>query len=286
MSWLDPILQMSIQILICQYTTQSVFIVFIHDEHWSSGLPDILLRHQDLLFYPCRDTRVYSHCQRHYLISYSFQRKRWMPYRTVNRMNWVLWSISSWFIIINIWCHTRCSSHVWLLLSCYCSLDKQDRLQNLLNRWNGPVVIVIALSIEETEGAIQLIKQINDKSVLIHLYIRENDIYNNCDDNFIMSLHNNILFRDCHTLPLYPTNLLRAIGVNTVKTTHYTVVDSDLFISNTLRTDVLKLPVSILRNPKAVLLYPTFAFNSTIVKGCIKNQTCDDLWSFSLFFIL
>lgn len=133
------------------------------------------------------------------------------------------------------------------------------------------------MSIEETEGAIQLIKQINNKNVLIHLYIRENDIYNNCDDNYIMSFHNNMVFRDCHSFPIYPINLLRAIGVNSVKTTHYTVVDSDLFISNTLRNNILKLPVSILKNPKAVLLYPTFSFNSTIVNQCLKNHTCDDL---------
>ena len=113
--------------------------------------------------------------------------------------------------------------------------------------------------------------------MLIHVYVRKHDVYNSCDDNYIININKNMMFRDCHSIPLYPINLLRAIGVNSILTTHYTVIDVDLFVSQAMREHFKSLPQSLLDDPKAILIYPTFSFNKQSVDDCVANGSCEVL---------
>lgn len=156
-------------------------------------------------------------------------------------------------------------------------LDRQDRIPFILSRWDGPIVIVVALSFSETEDVEDFINLCSsNRNVIIHFYVYENTLYNDCDDNYIINVNNKLVFKDCHTAPFYPINLLRDIGINSIMTTHYTAIDVDLLISTTMRNNFLKLPRELLLSQKSVFVYPSFEFNTTCMK-CKDDSNCENM---------
>lgn len=130
---------------------------------------------------------------------------------------------------------------------------------------------------EEVDEADEYVKTLDDKDVIIHVYIRLANLYNNCDDNYIVNINNLMIFKDCYTNPIYPVNLLRAIGVNSIHTTHYMVIDPDTMVSETLYTAIRKVSPMLLSDPKMAFLYPTFTYNAHVTDACLSKGNCEDL---------
>ena len=49
-------------------------------------LRDYFNKNKRRLYYDCRDSRVYSFCQKHYIISFNHNNNEWHPFRPVNRI--------------------------------------------------------------------------------------------------------------------------------------------------------------------------------------------------------
>lgn len=63
----------------------------------------------------------------------------------------------------------------------------------------------------------------------------------------------------------FPINKLRNIGISHVSTSHYVVIDMDLWPSRNLYTELFRVPPSILMDQYAAVILPVFFLNRKIL---------------------
>ena len=148
-----------------------------------------------------------------------------------------------------------------------------------MNRWKGVISIVLFISMKDLKKAEKIIYKNNLPRIQWHLYIHLKDNYTSCDDNYIVNIRKNKLFKECYSYPIFPINLLRYIGLSTIQTTHYLVVDADLQISSTLQSNFNSIQSKLLNDEKNVFLIPTFMYNMSIVEKCREKHNCQTLWN-------
>ena len=72
---------------------------------------------------------------------------------------------------------------------------------------------------------------------------------------------------------VYPMNLLRDLSIESIRTSHYFMMDIDVFPSNTLYSRVIGYG-GLLSNPGVILVLPLFSFRSEDVLNCTETDRC------------
>lgn len=178
------------------------------------GFETFLNRHYSLLTKNCTDVHQYSHCQVYSLIEFN-------PFKQ---------TCSSWH-------RQPCLSH--LLHSCLdvhkeytgvtlvtqISLSRIDRLPYHLARWKELKVILVMITQMELQEAWTKLAAFKEPSLRFILYV--------VDPQFTPYFIKNtdpwtVLQR---TRPFYSLNLFRDIAIESITTTHFLMIDGDVFVS-------------------------------------------------------
>ena len=118
------------------------------------------------------------------------------------------------------------------------------------------------------------------RSICITLYVKKNDV-----PDAVRTIHHFQLpdrIRIVFYVPLasrdipgvYPVNKLRNIAIVNVVTTHFLVLDMDMWPVSTTYTDLITLPRNILQNEHLALILPAFSLKKKAVKKCRSFQEC------------
>lgn len=152
-------------------------------------------------------------------------------------------------------------------------LDRANRLPYLLTRWKGPLALTLFADIANFTEVQSFINSINSRmNITLVLYLTNFNLKNG--SNYILSFNNNTITRVYFHQPIFPINLLRSLAIHSIQTTHYTVIDIDLLLSNTLYGNFFKLPDCILRDHYSVILYPAFVVNKEEFHTCRNTGNC------------
>ena len=115
------------------------------------------------------------------------------------------------------------------------SLDRVNRIPFHLQRWNGPIIIVVFMSMKEIDTAWTLLSQYENPNLEFILYVVDTTevtpYFIESSDPFEVQYTNETF---------YPLNLLRDIGIESITTTHFMVVDGDLFLSSIILIHLLE----------------------------------------------
>ena len=178
------------------------------------GFETFLNRHYSLLTKNCTDVHQYSHCQVYSLIEFN-------PFKQ---------TCSSWH-------RQPCLSH--LLHSCLdvhkeytgvtlvtqISLSRIDRLPYHLARWKELKVILIMVTRSNLQEAWTKLAAFKESSLRFILYVVDPQFtpyFINTTDPWT------VLQR---TRPFYSLNLFRDIAIESITTTHFLMIDGDVFVS-------------------------------------------------------
>ena len=152
-------------------------------------------------------------------------------------------------------------------------LDRLDRLPYLYKRWNGPLVLSFFVNIDNITNVNSCINDYGKRpNTVLIFYIYQSNLK---DDNYFINIINNTIYKVNFENPLFPINLLRSIGIHSIKTTHFTVMDIDLLPSETLYDNFKLLPECILEDPYSAILVPAFVVNKESFKNCRDTGNCD-----------
>lgn len=73
----------------------------------------------------------------------------------------------------------------------------------------------------------------------------------------------------------FPINLLRNIGIQNVRTTHYVVMDMDMWPIQSLHSEMTKIPLKILQDRKSAIIIPLIFFDlQKILPRCSSLNSC------------
>lgn len=70
---------------------------------------------------------------------------------------------------------------------------------------------------------------------------------------------------------VYPYNVMRNIGIDSISTTHFLLTDIDVLPSTNLYKSIMRQP-DLLRNPDNVILFQLFQFTNTPANQCITSK--------------
>ena len=119
-----------------------------------------------------------------------------------------------------------------------------------MNRWKGPISITIYLKSNEEE------------------LVLDNMVK---DDYFPQSVH---ISRYLSPTPLeYPYNRLRNIALRSVTTSHFWVMDMDMWPSDNLYSTLLHLESRFLEDDYLAIIVPSFEYKSDMTK-CTAFEKC------------
>ena len=137
------------------------------------------------------------------------------------------------------------------------SYDRINRYPYLLKRWKGPIVSVFIIQEIEFRALMEFILQ-QTRSILFNIYI----IPTYTITPFIYQ------GKHKYYMPngIYPFNVLRDIGIESITTTHYLLLDIDVFPSRNLYDDILNNK-QILYDYNSVLLLQLFQYAKKKTKG-------------------
>ena len=148
-------------------------------------------------------------------------------------------------------------------------LNRVDRFPFLLARWRGPISSVMFVSEAEVEKACEFLFQHRNRPIIFTLYI----VHNMGVNPFFYQGTRRVYFKQ----GLYPYNVLRNIGIESITTTHYLLVDIDVFPSANLYDSFLR-QAALLRDPSNVVLFQLFQYTNAPANRC-KTRECNyQLW--------
>lgn len=85
----------------------------------------------------------------------------------------------------------------------------------------------------------------------------------------------------------FPINKLRNIGISCCTTSHYIVLDMDVWLSTSSTDLIASIPPSLLRQPSTAILLPLFFFDrQRITRLCSSIHSCALLFAFQIDFIV
>ena len=122
----------------------------------------------------------------------------------------------------------------------------------------------------------EMINQYKSRSKLqIIIYIRKPFDPMDLSDNYFINFLNGTIITQPQDKPIFPINLLRSLGINSIFTTHFMVTDIDLLPSETLYSHFFDIPKPILRDERSAILYPAFVMNKDIFDSCRDGGECN-----------
>ena len=107
------------------------------------------------------------------------------------------------------------------------SPKRMDRLPLHFDRWKGPMSVVIQLNEEEMEDVAKIVNSIQRKNVRFTFYIIKKPETKSYRCTFISYNRTAVHYETCFVI-----NVLRNLAIETIRTTHFMVVDGDGIISS------------------------------------------------------
>lgn len=137
------------------------------------GFQQFLNHYQTVLTKNCSDRNKYSHCQKYSLFRYSPSSKTCSSWRRMP----CCFEDRNWIVDVH-------REYTGVTVVIQISLDRVNRIPFHLQRWNGPIIIVVFMSMNEIDTAWTLLSQYENHNLEFILYVVE---YNRSDSIFLNS---------------------------------------------------------------------------------------------------
>lgn len=163
-------------------------------------------QHRRQLFHNCTDFRVFSHCQEHYLFQIDSDSQSCHSYSHEEyiRMN-----------------------YTGVTMTLPLSPQRLDRLPLHFHRWGGPMSIAIQLNEEELDQVAGTLTKIRRANTRFTLYLVKKPRGRDYRCTFISMNRTEIRSDSCFVI-----NVLRNLAIETIRTTHFMIVDGDGVLSS------------------------------------------------------
>lgn len=206
-------------------------------------------QHKSKLLKECTDFREFSHCQPHFIFQFDTDSN----------------SCHSYF-------HERyiSTNYTGVTLTLPLSLNRLDRLPLHLERWSGPMSISIQLDESELMDTALIVTSARRRNIRFTFYIVKTPAKGKTPCTF-MSLNRTTVFYDS----CFAINVLRNLAIETIRTTHFMIIDGDGILSSTFEQNMLQF-TSLLSNERELLLFPLIPYNNPKHKVCIQNGNCKE----------
>ncbi|KAM7456586.1 hypothetical protein BLSTO_02654 [Blastocystis sp. subtype 1] len=216
------------------------------------------------LFVSCKDGGIFSHCQPFFLFQYSSISQRCQPFERqpyVDSPN-----------VVNTTLTTQFSYHRLRRLTH--RLNRFNRFPFILQRWPGYVSVAIFVKQSEVPALAEKMAQFAaERRVIYTVYVQKTIDPEN--PPFYMMPNKE---KRLYPKGLYPLNILRDLAIESIHTTHFFMIDADVFLSKTLYANLRKY-ANLLTNHKVVMFIPLFEYaNSAALQRCYNTNDCDQLW--------
>lgn len=169
------------------------------------------------LFKPCTDFGIFSHCQLFYLFQYDTQSHTCHGYiREPCSFHFYYLSL----LDIN-------QNYTGVTVVTLLSTHRLDRLQFHLDRWHEPLSIVIQMGEDDISTVATVVSNITRPNIRFTFYILKNIEKGQARCSYVRKSGEIVLTDSC-----FPINVLRDLGIETIQTTHYFILDGDAVISS------------------------------------------------------
>ena len=150
-------------------------------------------------------------------------------------------------------------------------LTRFDRLPYMFSRWNDSISIgVFATEDEVKDVAFDILTYKTDRSVVYTIYVQKR--ITNANTPYYLNRDG---VRYEYQEGLYPVNLLRDLSIESVTTSHFMVIDADVFLSNTIVSSIDRYK-NMLNNHKNVMVIPLFQYtNTNYLQRCYRDGMCE-----------
>ena len=168
---------------------------------------------KQLLYKKCTDFRQFSHCPPFYLFQFDLDRLSCHSY-THERC------------IKNILIISRYRNFTGVTLTTVLTPNRMDSLPLHLKRWKGPMSIAIQLEEDELEQMASTLLSLSRRDIRFTLYIvKKRSLSFKC--TFQTMKNKTERLQSCFVI-----NELRNLPIETIRTTHYLLVDGDGLVSS------------------------------------------------------
>ena len=122
--------------------------------------------------------------------------------------------------------HCCCSFIVGLKHFIEISFDRISRVYYINKRWKGPIIYSVLFCDRNTSDLYRFLDQPFEERITFIVYmcaLKEGEPYINYNNTHVLKTSGHPY--------LYPFNVLRSLGIEYIQTTHYLLLDCDIFIS-------------------------------------------------------
>ena len=169
------------------------------------------------------------------------------------------------------WSYSREPFDVIPRLPLHSSYDRRQILPILMKRWRGPISTVLFIEEDQLRDVAAFILQQKRYNVIYSLYIRHTSSSN---IPYVARKGKRVYYVN----GIYPTNTLRNIGIESILTSHYLLLNIDTIPSINIYDSILE-NTRLLQNHKNVLLLPVF-YSSRRVSQMVKvMKNYEELYS-------
>lgn len=164
------------------------------------------------------------------------------------------------------------------------STDRMNRLPFHLDRWHEPMSIVIQCNENELSSISTYITSISRSNIRFTFYVIKNDTSDIRKCSFISRNMTTIYSEFC-----YPLNELRDLSIETIKTSHFLILDGDALITSMNRLDIIikiatleinyKKFIPLISNEKEILLIPLFYYMVDSHITCREKGNCTQAYT-------
>ena len=150
-------------------------------------------------------------------------------------------------------------------------LNRFERLPYIMDRWNASMSIAVFATEEEVKDvAFDMINYKSSQSIVYTIYVRKRISSSNTPYYL-----NREGVRFEYPDGVYPLNVLRNLAIESITTSHYMLIDADVFLSTTLLSSIQKNK-NILHNHKNVMVIPLFEYQGTnYLQRCVREGMCE-----------
>lgn len=223
------------------------------------------------LLYTCDGDQEYTYCQDYYLMQIKMNSQHCVSFEPAPcYLSSILFMTRCAQCELQ-WSYSREPLDVILSISLHFSYDRKQILPILLKRWRGPISTVLFIEEDQLRDVAAFILQQKRTNIMYSLYIRH-------------SFSSNIPYvarkgkRVYYVNGIYPTNTLRNIGIESILTSHYLLLNIDTIPSINTYDSILE-NTRLLQNHKNVLLLPVF-YSSRRVSQMVKvMKNYEELYS-------
>lgn len=221
----------------------------------------------------CKDERNYSHCQEYYL--FQVHKDQQLCF------NFAPTPCPLFPLPLQVVIHDHAFTGVTLVNqlswpithSLNTRLDRVDRFPYLLSRWKGPISTVLFIKENEVEKLAEFVVKQERSGIDYSVYVIKNTAR-----PFIRW---NGRIKE-YPYSIYPFNILRDIGIDSIRTTHYLLLDIDVLPSASLYDDIETNRRILMASDHNVLLFQLFQFNRALIK---KQKTIQQFHELYLSFV-